>query len=276
LMVAQSQGIGAMWKIPGNLILHAAVAICLLALAAGCSPASPAVILTKVPSYADAMTENILKSLNANDYDSFSRDFDQTLKDVLTKATFDKLYNQIKPTVGDYRSKLFVSFSAHGDNTTMLYIASYSLESAGVSVSVVFQELDGMNYVHGLNLDSPILRGQPIDVKELRAYADYITEKTLVALTQNDHAGFIIDLDRTMQNVENQTTFDQLYQLIKTTVGDYISITFVSASVLDSNTTARYFAKYTDEPDGVWVTISFDSDHLISGLYFSSPKLGSK
>jgi hypothetical protein len=265
-----------MWKIPGKLIIHTAAAISLLVLVAGCSPASPAVILTKVPSYADAMTENILKSLNANDYDNFSRDFDQTLKDVLTKATFDKLYNQIKPTIGDYRSKLFVSLTVQGADTAVLYVANYSQEPAGVSVSVIFEEVAEVEHVHGLNLDSPILRGQPIDVKELRAYADYITEKTLTALTKNDRNGFIIDMDKTMQGVESQATFDQLYQLIKTTAGDYKSQTFVSASVLDNNTTVRYYANYTDEPDGMWVTISFDSDHLISGLYFSSPKLGLK
>jgi hypothetical protein len=265
-----------MWKMPGKLIIHAAVAISLLALAAGCSPASPAVILTKIPSYADAMTENILKSLSANDYDNFARDFDQTTKDVLTKATFDKLYNQIKPTIGDYQSKLFVNFSVQGAATAVLYVANFNQEPAGVSVSVVFEEVAGVNYVHGLNLDSPILRGQPIDVKELRAYADYITENTLTALTEHDRDGFIVGMDKTMQGVESQATFDQLYQLIKTTAGDYKSQTFVSASVLENNTTIRYYAEYTDEPDGVWVTISFDSDHLISGLYFSSPKIGSK
>jgi hypothetical protein len=245
----------------------------LLMLTAGCSPGSPAVIVTTVPSYADAMTENVLKSLDTHDYNGFSQDFDQILKDVLTEDTFDKLYNQIKPTIGDYQSKIITSFTTQGNDTTILYIASFSMEPAGVSVSVVFRKEGGTNYVHGLNLDSPILRGQPINVTELRAYADPTTENTLTALTQKDYANFIKDMNQPMQSVENQNTFNQLYELIKTTVGDYVSKTFISALWQDDNTTIRYFAEYTDEPYGVWVTISFDSDHLISGLYFSSPRL---
>ena len=37
--------------------------------------------------------------------------------------------------------------------------------------------------------------------------------------------------------------------------------------------TIQYYARYSLEPAGVWVSISFDSNRKIAGLYFNSRKL---
>jgi len=254
-------------------IVISLLALTLLVLVSSCSPASPAIIITQTPPNADAITENILTSLQNNDYDGFSRDFDDNLKGVINKTTFDQLNLQVKTNAGDYVSKQFFSFSVQGKDTTMIYIARYSKEPAGVLISVVFEQVSSTYHVHGLNLDSPRLRGQPIDVTRIRSYADGITENVLVSLNGNNYTGFIGDMDDTMKKAESKPTFDQLHDLIKSTVGDYLSKDFQSATTQDKIDTLRYLAKYSDEPASVWVTISFDANHQVAGLYFNSPKL---
>jgi len=256
------------------------IIICLVILSGGCasksaSTSSP-VVAVSVQSYADPLTENVLLSLAKSDYAGFSADFDQSLKNILTQAVFNELGNQVKANLGEYQSKVFVSSTTQGANTTVLYIAKYAGEPAGVVVTMAFQTVDGTNYVHGVNLDSPKLRGQALDVTQLRAYADSITENILVSLNKNDYAGFPRDFDQTMKNVEVKTAFDSLYSLLKTNVGSYVSQEFENVALQQNYIVVRYLAKYDKEPDGVWITISFDNNHQVAGLYFDSPKLRAK
>jgi len=65
----------------------------------------------------------------------------------------------------------------------------------------------------------------------------------------------------------------KLYKQIQSAVGNYQSKEFGIVSTLNNIVTIKYHAKYTLEPGGVWVTISFDSDQKVAGLYFNSPKL---
>jgi len=246
-------------------------------LLAGCSSnALSSTSTSVVKTYDDNMVKNILVSLGKNDYDGFSADFDNSLKNILTRAVFDQLHNQVTSNLGEYQSMISVSTAVQGANTTVLYLAQYTAEPAGVAVTVIFQAANGTNYIHGVNLDSPKLRGQSIDIAGLRAYADPITENILVSLKNNDFAGFSRDLDEVMRKAEDETAFNSIYTLLKTNVGDYISKDFKSAAIQQNYFVVRYLAKYDNEPDGVWITISFDKNQQVAGLYFNSPKLAPK
>lgn len=114
-----------------------------------------------------------------------------------------------------------------------------------------------------------------IDVTQVRAYADPMTENALASLTKNDYAGFSRDFDNTMKQAINQDAFDGLYQLIKTKVGDYRTKEFVQASESKGFMVVIYKANYSLET-GVTITISFHEvggKTLIGGLYLDSPKL---
>ncbi len=255
------------------LCLPLALILILLTLTTACAPANPAGIITQPPPNADAITQSILTSLSNNDYVGFSKDFDQYLKSVLNEKTFNQLNTQFKTTIGDLTSLLFYSFSTQGEDTTVLYVAHYTKEPAGVSVSMVFRQVKGTYYVHGFNMDSPNLRGQPLDLAMIRSYADGKTENILVSLNGNNYDGFVGDLDNAMKKAESKSTFDQLYSLMKSTVGEYTSKDFQAVTTQDYITTVRYLAKFSNEPAGVWVTISFDAARQVAGLYFTSPRL---
>jgi hypothetical protein len=230
----------------------------------------PTTASAEVGAAADTITENILTSLDNNDYTGFSKNLDQTAKSTLTQTSFDQLYSLIKSSVGNYQSKELVSATAQGNTTTVVYIAKYSSEPANVTATLGLQPLNGTLYISAFSLDSPKIQGQTVDVDQTLAYTGPETENLLLSLNKNDYNGFIKDADQAMQA---KTLFDQTYQFIKTGVGDYVSKEFGVLAIQGEYIVVRYHAVYTNEPAGVWVTVSFDKDKKVAGLFFDSPKL---
>jgi hypothetical protein len=237
------------------------------------SPQASAAATPTSETAAGPITENILTSLNNNDYTAYSKDFDQNLKNILTQTSFDQLYLKVKSTLGDYQSKDLITETTQADTTSVQYIAHYSNEPAGVAVLISLQNPNNTVTVHGLNLDSPKLRGQSLDVNQIRSYADSETENVAVSLNNNDYAGFSKDFNQAVKTLIPESAYAKLYTQIKTVVGDYQSKKFESLSQKNNIITALYLAKYSSEPAGVWISISFDSDTKVGGLYFISPKL---
>jgi len=250
-----------------------------LFLSIGCGSNNPATTTTpasspvNIQALADPIIENILIGLKTNDYSAFSKDLSQATKIVLSQTSFDQIYNQMQTAVGDYQSKTFFSSSTKDSAITAVYIAGFSKEPAGVFVTLVLQPAGTGYQVEGLTFDSANLRGQPLDVNKLNTYADPETENILVSLSNNDYVAFSKDLDQAMKNAFTEQAFNQLYTQMKSSVGDYQSKVFQAATAQNNINTAIYLAQYSDEPSGVWITISFSSDRKVAGLYLSSPKL---
>lgn len=258
-------------------IIRAGLAIILvIALIAGmtaCSTDTTPINTPVIQAAVNPLVMNILTALNNNDYTGFAKDFNQTMKNTINQAAFNKLYSQMQTAVGDYQSDVLYSATNKGDAVTVVYFAQYSKEQAGVSVSLTVQSVNGTYEVQGLVFNSPDLVGKPIDASRVRAYADSETENALVSLQNNDYAAFIKDCNQKMKNAMSQSAFTKLYNLISSTVGDYQSKEFEIVSTAKNIFTVEYYAQYTLEPAGVWVSISFDSNQKIAGLYFSSHKL---
>jgi hypothetical protein len=195
------------------------------------------------------------------------------MKNAINQSAFDKLYNQMQSEVGDYQSEVFYSAANQAGSVNLVYFAQYSKEPAGISVSLTVQSVNGAYQVEGLVFNSPNLAGKPIDVSQLRSCADIETEDSLVSLQNNDLAGFTKDFNQTMKNAMSQPAFTKLYNLISSTVGDYQSKELEIVSDSNNIVTIQYYAQYSQEPSGVWVSISFDSNQKIAGLYFNSRKL---
>jgi hypothetical protein len=260
------------YSIPLSGILVASL-IVLVACTSTPTPTPTEPTTASVQAYANPIVESMLVALNNDDYSSFSKDLDQTAKNAITSSVFSQLHDQVKSTVGSYESVLFFAFSVQEPNTTVAYIAHYTDEPAGVTLTAVFQTINSTHYVQGFALDSPKLRGQSIDVSQIRSYADQTTENVLTALNDDDYAAFIEDFNQQMKSVTSQTSFDQLYDMIKTKVGKYVSMEFESVTEQNNIITVRYLTQYTNEPSGVWITISFDSSQKVAGLFFNSPKI---
>ncbi len=109
----------------------------------------------KVRAMADPETENVLVSLNNDDYTGFARDFDAVAKNAIPELVFNNIYKLGKSTVGDYRlSKTFESASSQNGIVTVRYLAQYSSEPAGVWVTIAF---DSHDKIAGLLFNSPKL-----------------------------------------------------------------------------------------------------------------------
>jgi hypothetical protein len=259
-------------KIALGILLITCIFIALL----GCSSKStptPTTASNQATATADTITENLLKSVDSNNYTGFSKDLDSTAKSTLTQTSFDQLYNLVKSSVGDYRSKELVSATTQENRTTVVYIAKYTSEPANVLVTVAIQPVNNINLVNGFNVNSPKIAGQTVDVNQILAYADPETDNVLASLSKNDYVSFIKDMDQAMLAVETKTAFDQSYNFIKTGAGDYISKEFGNLIFQNNYYTIKYHAVYSNEPAGVWVTVSFDASQKIAGLFFDSPKL---
>ena len=238
-----------------------------------CSAAAAAVNTPVVQSSVAPIVTSILTSLNNNDYAGFSQYFSQTMKNAINQSAFNKLYNQMQSDVGDYQSDVFYSAANKAGSVNLVYFAQYSKEPAGVSVSLTVQSVNDTYQVQGLVFNSPNLSGKPIDASQVRSYTDVETENALESLQNNDLAGFTKDFNQSMKNAMPQSAFNKLYNLISSTVGDYQSKEFEIATITNNIFTIQYYAQYSLEPAGVWVSISFDNDRKIAGLYFNSPEI---
>lgn len=108
--------------------------------------------------YADPMAENILASIELEDFASFTRNMDAAMKAAYTPEELAKLHSLLQGKVGDYGSKTFVKAERSGDFIITYYKASYSNEPAGVTVRVVFSvNTGGPALVSGLWFSSPKL-----------------------------------------------------------------------------------------------------------------------
>lgn len=108
------------------------------------------------------------------------------------------------------------------------------------------------------------------------SFAEPIAEKILTALNDGDYQKFSENFDNTMKSKLDEKAFKSTNELIKTKVGDYQSKEFTCAQLYNKYTVVVYNAKYTNEPSGVKVTISFsqkDGKYLVSGFFVDSPNL---
>ncbi len=111
------------------------------------------------PEYAGSITEGILTGMRDNDYASYSEYFDETLKEALPEDQFYDTNTMLKGKIGEYQGeKSFKNTMTKDEFISVVYQAKFSGEPKGVTVRVVFQEIDGTVYVSGLWLDSPNLR----------------------------------------------------------------------------------------------------------------------
>jgi len=114
------------------------------------------------------------------------------------------------------------------------------------------------------------------DESQVRAYADPITEDTLIGMNENDYAKFSEHFDEAMKNAIPEANFGQLVATIKPVIGDYVSKEFWTVEKQGEYTLVKYKTKFTNESADVIVTVSFhevEGKTYLSGLWFDSPKL---
>ena len=115
-----------------------------------------------LPADADEITENILTALNNNDYKSFSRDFDATMKGALTEDMFNnELAPMLEEKAGEYipDSLEVVKTAETGGSIVVIYQTEFTKAANGVAVQISFTETDGKTTVSGLYFNAAELSG---------------------------------------------------------------------------------------------------------------------
>ncbi len=105
----------------------------------------------KVAAYADPITENILIAMNNRDYASFSKDFDNTMKNELSEDVFADFLAAVNGQVGDYipDSKNLTGVNVENGLTTATYKIDFE-SMKDVALDVVFKKIDNKMMVVGL------------------------------------------------------------------------------------------------------------------------------
>jgi len=82
----------------------------------------------KVPDNAGAIVENILVSMNEENYKNFSQDFSDGMKAKLPEADFAGFLGATKGILGDYEenSKQLVNFVTNAGAYILIYSANFS------------------------------------------------------------------------------------------------------------------------------------------------------
>jgi uncharacterized membrane protein len=118
-----------------------------------------------------------------------------------------------------------------------------------------------------------------VDVEQVRAYADPITENILVAMNEDNYTKYSEHFDATMKNALPEPVFHENNVLIQSKIGAYVSKEYWKVESQNQYTIVYYKATFTQEPDDVIVKVVFQEiagETKVSGLWLDSPKLREK
>jgi len=116
--------------------------------------------VNEVREYADPMTENLLIGRNEKNYEKYSKDFSDEMKEAVSEEKFLESINLIEGKIGKYieNSKKFDSATKNNKYIIVIYKAKFTNESSNVTVRVVFEDVNGEMKISGEFYDSPKLR----------------------------------------------------------------------------------------------------------------------
>ena len=106
---------------------------------------------------ADPLAENILQSLNNDDYQQFIKDFSPEMVDGMPLEGFRSLKDLLQSKIGNYISKKPDDVVEKGGFINVIYSVKFEGED-NVTVRLVFIKGDETYQVQGLWFDSPRLR----------------------------------------------------------------------------------------------------------------------
>jgi hypothetical protein len=139
------------------LIILSLTALVLIIASAGCSSKVDAEII----SFTDAAMEDVLVSLNEQDFESYIKDMDDEMLKVVTKDSFETFSAYLKDTIGEYiqDSKEYADSYVQSGFYVIIYNADYTDEPENVFVKAVVSVTDeGIYQISGTWFDSPKIR----------------------------------------------------------------------------------------------------------------------
>ncbi len=111
-----------------------------------------------VLAYSEPETDNLMVGLNANDYATFTRDFDDKMKGAITPAQFANLEKTVVGKIGKYVSRQVTDVQQSSDTVTVVYTAKFENDDP-VTMTVAFHATEP-HQISGLHFNSAKLRQQ--------------------------------------------------------------------------------------------------------------------
>lgn len=116
----------------------------------------------ELPEQVTASAENLLISLNNDDYDGFTRDFNETMLGAITSDVFtNNLSPFIRGNVGIYipgTIEVLKSTESNGVNV-VVFLAKYTQSEKGVAVQISWSIVNEAVSISGLYFNSEELSG---------------------------------------------------------------------------------------------------------------------
>ncbi|HEY5525344.1 MAG TPA: DUF3887 domain-containing protein [Clostridium sp.] len=128
----------------------------ILSLFTGCSKK---IEYSQVSTYADNVTTALLTSINELDYNKFSSNLNDEMKDSYDLATFQKETTEISADLGTFQSLSFEYGEKHGDYLNLIYNTRYSNSEKDIRISITFKENDEAHKVCEFYFDSADISG---------------------------------------------------------------------------------------------------------------------
>ena len=110
--------------------------------------------------YAGPMLDTILEGIRVGDYDQFSRDFSEAMKDSIGEEDFPAIVADLHAKLGDYEGRSFTSAVRARNPAVDLMIVKYQARytnDSDVTITIYFSESNGTRLIEGFLIDSPSL-----------------------------------------------------------------------------------------------------------------------
>jgi hypothetical protein len=104
----------------------------------------------EVKDVAQPVIENIMEGFQNNDYLTYSKDFDDTLKESITEEQFYQTDQWHETNLGALQSLEYLGFLQQGQMTSVLWKAKFELTKNDVLVKLVMSRREYKDVVVGL------------------------------------------------------------------------------------------------------------------------------
>jgi hypothetical protein len=104
----------------------------------------------QVQAVANPILDGVLKGLQEGDYGLYSQNFDDTLKDMISKKKFLRTRSKILKSIGSYESRSYLGYLQKGKTTVVLWKGKFSNSADDVLIKLVVSRRGDQTKVLGL------------------------------------------------------------------------------------------------------------------------------
>ena len=104
----------------------------------------------EVQAAAEPVLDGLLSGFNEGDYQKYSQDFDDTLKEAISQKEFIRVRDKIMKDLGKYRSRTYLGFLRKGQTTLVLWKSRFEKAEDDVLIKLVVSQRQGRTLVVGL------------------------------------------------------------------------------------------------------------------------------